>query len=401
MSSRPLPAAGLRACGCLILCLLAAAAAASPQDQLKQYRQNLRQGQSDLQSIQKQLRLHQQRILQGRQAERSLLAELQETDKRIEEAEGHYAESEANLRLVLERLDLLRASILHTETGLLEMKDILAARLRLRYLEGRQGFWRALLEARDLTEAVVRLKFFHLLSAQNAYWIGRLQEKRQELAREKQEWAEREIQARDLEAQRLKNLEKIREHKTAREQKLKNLRSDRAAHEQACRELNAASQRLTALITALKRQAADLERRLKFSGAPFAQRLGKLSWPTRGRIVEPFGKIRHPRFNTFMLHKGIDIAGPIGQNVLAAAPGNVLFAEWFEGYGRMIIVDHGNGFNTVYAHLAKITAGAGQKVEEGQVIGTLGDSGTWKGPALYFEIRHKGEAVDPLPWLKR
>jgi murein DD-endopeptidase MepM/ murein hydrolase activator NlpD len=235
---------------------------------------------------------------------------------------------------------------------------------------------------------------------QNAYWIERLGEKRAELAGQQREWDEREAQARSLEDLSRKNLGRVQDHKSAREQKLKRLQTDRAAHEQALRELNAASQRLTALLVQLKRQAADLERRLRFSGAPFGQRLGRLLWPTRGRVIAPFGKVRHPRFNTYLLHKGIDIAGPIGQNVFAVAPGNVLFAEWFEGYGRMIIVDHGGGFNTVYAHLAKISASAGQRVEEGQVIATLGDSGTWNGPALYFEIRHKGEAVDPLPWLK-
>lgn len=111
--------------------------------------------------------------------------------------------------------------------------------------------------------------------------------------------------------------------------------------------------------------------------------------------------MRHPRFDTYVTNKGIDIAGTIGQNVVAVAPGHVLFAEWFEGYGRMVILDHGNGFNTIYAHLAKISVSEGQTTGDGEIIGTLGDSGTWKGPTLYFEIRQRGEAVDPQAWLVR
>jgi septal ring factor EnvC (AmiA/AmiB activator) len=377
------------------------ATASESHKQLQQTQQNLQKGQQDLKTLQQQITQEQQRVIQGKRQERSILTELQAVEKRIAEAEERYGEDQRNLQTVQYALQNIRSTIIQTESTQRDMKSFLAVRLRLLYREGRQGFWRTLVTSPSVSEALRRLKFFHILASQNAYWVERLTLTRAKLAGQKLILAERERQARDLEASSLRTLERIRGHKQQREQMLDRVRNEREAHEQAARELTAAAERLNRLMEQLKRRAAELEKKIRLEGAPFAQRQKKLIWPTRGRVASRFGKVRHPRFNTYVFNKGIDITGPIGQNVVAVAPGNVLYAEWFEGYGRMVILDHGRGFNTIYAHLAKISVSEGQSVFEGQSLGTLGDSGTWKGPTLYFEIRQRGEAVNPLDWLGR
>ncbi len=127
---------------------------------------------------------------------------------------------------------------------------------------------------------------------------------------------------------------------------------------------------------------------------------GKLELPVRaGRIEVAFGKVVNPRFNTITVQKGLDIRAPPGTPVRAVAPGVVAWAGWLRGYGNVVVVDHGAGYHTLVAHLAESMRAVGARLSEGEVLGTVGDTGSLKGPYLYFEIRQRGLAVDPAGWL--
>jgi septal ring factor EnvC (AmiA/AmiB activator) len=99
------------------------------------------------------------------------------------------------------------------------------------------------------------------------------------------------------------------------------------------------------------------------------------------------------------VNKGIDISAPVGEEIRSVFEGIVLFADWFRGYGKMAIIDHGQGFFSLYAHASELLVKAGDKVTPRQVIGKVGDSGSPEGPRLHFEIRQNGKPVDPLQWL--
>jgi len=126
---------------------------------------------------------------------------------------------------------------------------------------------------------------------------------------------------------------------------------------------------------------------------------GKLPFPTSGSIEVGFGKVVNPRFNTVTVQKGLDIRAPAGSPVKAVAEGTVAFAGWLRGYGNLLILDHGGGYHSLVAHLASVTPTVGARVEPGEVVGEVGDTGSLKGAYLYFEIRRAGQAVDPAPWL--
>ena len=100
------------------------------------------------------------------------------------------------------------------------------------------------------------------------------------------------------------------------------------------------------------------------------------------------------------MQKGIDIRAAEGAEVRTIGTGSVVFSGWLKGYGNLVIVDHGSNFHSLYAHLSNSQVDVGNEVEEGEVIGQVGDTGSLKGSYLYFEIRKGGQAVDPLPWLK-
>ena len=126
-----------------------------------------------------------------------------------------------------------------------------------------------------------------------------------------------------------------------------------------------------------------------------------ISNPAPGRsISSTFGIRKDPLLGTPALHSGMDFRAPMGFPAKATAAGVVVKAGWNGGYGRMVEIDHGDGFSTRYAHLSQIDVREGQKVKIGDVIGNVGSSGRSTGPHLHYEVRHNGEAIDPLRFIK-
>lgn len=125
----------------------------------------------------------------------------------------------------------------------------------------------------------------------------------------------------------------------------------------------------------------------------------RFAWPARGPLSSPFGPRIHPIYQVPSFHSGIDLALPEGTAVHASAPGRVVTAGWEGGYGLLVVVSHGEGYTTYYAHLSRVLVSVGQFVEIGQPVGLSGNTGLSTGPHLHFEIRRDGVAVDPLQFL--
>ncbi len=159
------------------------------------------------------------------------------------------------------------------------------------------------------------------------------------------------------------------------------------------REKRAAKQHLADMVHNLTPKA-PLEAR-------FVANRGLLPWPAAGRIDVRFGQRVEHTFGTVTSHNGLDIRVPSGTPVQAVAGGRTVFADWLQGYGQLVIVDHGEHFHTLVAHLGSIAVKSGDEVEQGTILGTVGDTGSLRGTVLYFEIRQSGVPVDPSSWLRR
>jgi murein DD-endopeptidase MepM/ murein hydrolase activator NlpD len=127
---------------------------------------------------------------------------------------------------------------------------------------------------------------------------------------------------------------------------------------------------------------------------------GLLKMPVRGKIIRFFGTYKNNKFNVVNFCSGIDIRAKRGEPVTAVGDGKIIYSSWFKGYGNMIIIDHGSSYYTLYAHLEEVLIAKGVEIETGEVIATVGDTGSLTGPNLHFEVRHHGKPVDPLEWLK-
>jgi septal ring factor EnvC (AmiA/AmiB activator) len=131
---------------------------------------------------------------------------------------------------------------------------------------------------------------------------------------------------------------------------------------------------------------------------PLAALRGSLPWPVEGRVLAGFGRRKHPRFDTYTVHNGVEIEAPPDAPVRAVHEGRVVFADRFRGYGLMVVLDHGDKRHSLYAQLAEVAVEAGQDVAAGTVVGTAGPAGAG-GPGVYFEVRFQGRPEDPQGWL--
>jgi murein hydrolase activator len=185
---------------------------------------------------------------------------------------------------------------------------------------------------------------------------------------------------------------------------LASLRREKTTRLRVLSEMEAAAQRLEKMMEEISRRAIIKPREAPAPGAPGAgldALRGRLDWPVRGRVTAPFGKYQHPEFAAEIVRKGIDIDAPEGEEIRAVEKGAVVYADRFSGYGKMVIVDHGQRYYTIYGHLSEILKKTGDEVRRGEVLGRAGDSDSLAGAKLYFEMRKDGRSIDPLPWLRK
>jgi septal ring factor EnvC (AmiA/AmiB activator) len=133
----------------------------------------------------------------------------------------------------------------------------------------------------------------------------------------------------------------------------------------------------------------------------FTDLKGLLIMPVNGKIVEFFGPYTNTEFNLVNFRSGINIRAERGEPILAVYKGKTLYASWFKGYGNMIIIDHGDHYYTLYAHAEELFKKKGDPVEAGEVIATIGDTGSMAKPGLHFEVRYHGKPIDPAPWINK
>ena len=196
-----------------------------------------------------------------------------------------------------------------------------------------------------------------------------------------------------------KQIETMTRERKNRSKLLDDIRKKRSLKLAALESLKQAASDLDQTINALKSEFAPAEPRKREPSKDFSALKGLLNMPVKGKIISFFGPHRNKKFNVLNFESGIEIKADRGEPIRAVYDGRVLYAEWFKGYGNMIIIDHGDNYYTIYAHAQELFASKGDLVEKGEVVATVGDSGSMIGPSLHFEVRHHGKPVDPLKWL--
>jgi len=192
----------------------------------------------------------------------------------------------------------------------------------------------------------------------------------------------------------------VRQEAEKKKEMLASLRQEKETRARALKELEAAALRLQKMMNDLAKQSVGKPPEFP-SGTGMGAMRGKLDWPVKGELKSEFGKTTHREFAAEVFRNGIDIEAPAGEEIKAVEKGKVVYADRFAGYGKMIIVDHGERYYTIYAHLSEILKKNGDGVRRGETVGLVGDSDSLSGAGLYFEMRKDGRSIDPVPWFRK
>jgi len=191
----------------------------------------------------------------------------------------------------------------------------------------------------------------------------------------------------------LKQESELRKKKRRKREILASVKKEKYLYKKMLSELKKSSKKLRKLIIESEKK--------KFAHKGFSKMKRKLQWPVNGKLALPYGSYIDPKFKTPVFRNGIHIRAREGATVKAVYGGKVVFADWLRGYGKVVIINHGEGYYTVYANLSEIFLSKGDIIKRGEPVGRVGESGTMGMPGLYFEVRYKGKALNPLHWLKR
>ncbi|MBI5493893.1 MAG: peptidoglycan DD-metalloendopeptidase family protein [Deltaproteobacteria bacterium] len=323
--------------------------------------------------------------------ERSITRALGELDEAMARLDARAAELDARVARTQQQVADAELDAARLTRELEEAEAALTRRLRGMMWLGPQADLQMMLGARSMRDLVWTRHVLRQVAEHDAALVERVQARREALLHER-------ARLRDLQgrlAQERGTLEGARRAAAAtrvsRAASLMAVGLRKGAAQQRIDELNAARRRLRDLMD-------DLPPAQNASG--FAALKGQLRWPTDGAVDVPFG-VTHERAGTEVMHSGVSINAPLGQKVVAVARGRVVHAGWLRGFGQLLIVDHGDGYHTLLAHLSRMVVQAGDEVAEGDVIAFVGDSESLVGPRLYFELRARGRPVDPVRWLRR
>jgi septal ring factor EnvC (AmiA/AmiB activator) len=293
------------------------------------------------------------------------------------------------------RLAELDAAIAAREAELARESDHLAAQVRAAYMSGSQEKIKLLLNQRDpgmLGRMMAYYRYFNDYRADN---IGAVSGKIRELAAMHSEVAAEEARLADLAKTRSDELEKLAAAQAERQTLLASLKQRMAAEGREIERLAAQEKDLARLIAELTSILSDYP---ITSEEPFSDFRGRLTWPVAGTLLRDFGQ---PRVGGALKWNGVVLAAPRGREVRSVYHGRVAFADWLAGMGLLVIVDHGEGYMTLYGYNETILKNAGDWVAPGDVIATVGDSGGQAESGLYFEVRRGTQPLNPRRWVTR
>jgi len=287
----------------------------------------------------------------------------------------------------------------------------LASQLREVYTMGRQREVRVLLALSEPVDLLRGLAYLDVMARRQSGLLETVRTTRAETEALERTLAARDESLRDLAARKRLKAAEIEGVRARASAMLESIREESDAHRRAIGELTRAAEGLEAAIVA-SRGLLDHNDSGENSGGravvPGPPQLdigilrGAMEWPVQGRIEIPFGDIRHPKFGTVTPHPGLDIEAAPREPIRSVLGGRVLFGRRFSGYGNTVLVDHGDGYLSVYARAAILSVSEGQEVVIGQILGYAADQAFDGGPpTVYFEFRHGGTPVDPAGWLKR
>lgn len=359
--------------------------AQSLEDELERIKQEREETKKKIEEISKTESYYKGEVTKVEEQLLGALSELDGFNARLAEAKS--VMDKTTIELVLKEEELKKL-----EDELASRIEILNNRIAQIYKNGDNNILEILLKAEDFIEFVSRMKIMSLFAQQDTENVQEIKDRRDATIGIKKSI----IDLREIQKENKEEIERLVVQSEAKTSEIEDLYGEKKG---LLNQTRANKNALLAMEKELEIQEAEVTRVLesyKYGTAPS----GKFMWPVAGGIRSGFGNRIHPIFGTWRFHSGIDLIASHGTLIKAGDGGQVIQAGYSGGYGYTILLYHGGGFATRYAHLSSIRCSVGQFVERGQVIGLVGSTGWTTGPHLHFEVRINGQAQNPLKYLE-
>jgi septal ring factor EnvC (AmiA/AmiB activator) len=293
-------------------------------------------------------------------------------------------------------LDQLEQSEKELDNRLRQQRTALRRQLRGAWMEGRAPAIKVLLNEANPEEIARTMTYYEYLSGDNLRRLETFNETLAELKATRQQKLQAQAEVIRLEEQVSERQQSLKTQKTSREQALAALKQDISERRDERSSLEADRDRLEKLLQEVEEAIASIPSPTETE--PFNQRQGQLDWPAPGKLVATYGGSMaqgHLRRNGILLNTEEEA------EVQSVHYGRVVFANWLRGFGMLTIVDHGEGYMTLYGHSSSLLTSPGDWVRAGETIALAGRTGGTEDPAVYFELRHNGKPQNPIGWLQR
>ncbi|MRR07068.1 MAG: peptidase M23 [Deltaproteobacteria bacterium] len=377
-----------------------------------------------LQGINKEIKEKKQLIDKTIQVESKVSGELAKIDSSLKEKEASLTLLNRDLKVVESGIEKSRREIDVVQKDAETRKLLIQKRLVAVYKSGDVGNVRIFFSSESFPQMLENLRYMKAMLEKDRQLVAAYNERIEKLKELKRKLASDARGKENLKGNIESRKHEIEVEKERKASLLNQVREDKKNYQVSLRELEANSRRLHAIMVRLEaasRKSYTVKARKQTvkeagkdgkagkvavafvpptSSSGFASQKGRLSLPAQGRIVGSFGRHKHPEFNSYTNSNGISISASSGADVRAVYGGRIVFADYFKGYGNMVIVDHGDGFFSLYAHNSRVLKRTGANVAKNEVLASVGDVDSTKGPVLYFEIRYQGRPIDPTPWVR-
>lgn len=359
---------------------------ASAISQLEKFRKEQQAIQSKMEAQKKALRVKEQQ-------KKTYLSQLEVLEDNIRDVQGDLTTLDGQLKNAKVRVAMTTKELQEKEKALDLRNTAFQDRLRDVYINGQTSYLEVVFQATDISDLLVRFDLMSKLVGQDVDLMNEIKVERQAVISKKQE----------LEAKQ----QEIVEIKANTEQKELNLAQSSANKKQLIETVEAQKTELAKALDemeSLSKQVGEKIRKIQLEQAKNSKNhfSGRFAWPTPGytRVTSDYGMRMHPILHQRRMHTGIDIAAPSGTAIKAVDKGTVIYTGALGAYGNVVIIDHGDGISSMYAHQSRIQARENQNVAKGQVIGRVGSTGWSTGAHLHFEVRKNGNPINPWSYLK-
>lgn len=367
-----------------------------------------------LRGVKKEIKEKKQLLKKTAKVEQKVSGELLLIDKTLKQKEAQFASLASELKGVERSIAKTEKEIASVNDEVEQKRREIERRLVSVYKAGEIGNLRIFYSSESFPQMVENLRYMKSVIGNDRRLFNDYKQKIVELSKLKAAFETDANRKEHLKIGIEQKKQEIEGEKNKKSAYLAKVRQDKQAHLASLRELQANAGRLQAMVRkleAISRKSyttkpgkttskGNIPVLPPISGKGFGAQRGRLSLPVNGRIVSGFGRHKHPEFNSYTVSNGISISAPSGADIKAVYDGKVIFASYFKGYGNMVIIDHGDGFFSLYAHASRIMKRVGTEVARNETIASVGDVDSPQGDMLYFEIRYQGRPVDPASWCR-